>query len=73
VATGAGPRAKAKAVDSPPDPTVCAPELYPDRLGLAVFAPRSRDSGVARFHLVASGGAMSDLVAWFMPAKPVHV
>ena len=30
VATGAGLRATAKAVDSPPDPTVRAPELYPD-------------------------------------------
>ncbi len=41
VATGAGLRATAKAVDSPPDPTARAPELYPDS-GLFFCAPQAR-------------------------------
>ncbi len=31
MATGAGLRPTAKAVDEPPDPTVRAPQIYPDR------------------------------------------
>jgi hypothetical protein len=37
MATGAGLRPRAKAWDLPPDPTVHAPQLYPDKAGGHVY------------------------------------